>query len=252
MGIKKQLPSEIMEDYVAFYKAGNAIYETTCRIDKAPIVYRGFAKLNDLRLHEKVAIKIDKGLFMATVLGKSNVYKKSSIKLESILNEKGIGLIIRRATKEDVDRYLDFKVCEDRSFHLAKSIIESKNIPMKLLHVDCTLDRDKIIFYYTSSTRVDFRSLVRELAEALKVRIEMRQVGVRDACKIVGCIGMCGRTACCCSFLSCFKPITSSSLMGMGQQDKSTGLCGRLLCCLSYEYGSNMNYCKEKENDSEQ
>ncbi len=109
---------------------------------------------------------------------------------------------------------------------------------MKLVQVEYTFDRSKIIFYFTSDERVDFRELVKDLASIFKTRIELRQIGVRDEAKLKGGIGPCGRPFCCSTFLEEFEPV--SIRMAKGQNlslnpTKISGVCGRLMCCLRYE-----------------
>jgi cell fate regulator YaaT (PSP1 superfamily) len=109
---------------------------------------------------------------------------------------------------------------------------------MKLVDAEYSFDRTKIIFYFTSDERIDFRALVRDLAKVLKTRIELRQIGVRDEARILGGYGPCGRPICCAAFLSDFNPVTVRLAKEQNlplNPSKISGLCGRLMCCLSYE-----------------
>ena len=116
--------------------------------------------------------------------------------------------------------------------------IEKHGLDMKLVDVEYTFDRSKLIFYFTADGRVDFRELVKDLAAVFRTRIELRQIGVRDEAKMLGGIGPCGRCICCCTFLGEFDPV---SIKMAKQQNlslnpvKISGLCGRLMCCLKYE-----------------
>jgi len=117
--------------------------------------------------------------------------------------------------------------------------IMARGLPMKLVAAESTLDKKRIIFYFTAEGRIDFRELVKDLAAKFKTRIEMRQIGVRDETRIIGDIGICGREVCCKTFLYTFEPI--SIKMAKKQElslniSKLSGLCGRLMCCLRYEY----------------
>ena len=109
---------------------------------------------------------------------------------------------------------------------------------MKLIGVESFLDGSKIIFYFISEGRVDFRALVKDLASAFKTRIEMRQVGVRNEAKMIGGLGTCGREFCCCAFLKEFEPVSvkmaKEQNLALNPQ-KISGACGRLMCCLAYE-----------------
>jgi len=109
---------------------------------------------------------------------------------------------------------------------------------MKLIDVELTFDTTKIIFYFTAEGRVDFRELVKELASVFRMRIELRQIGVRDESKFLNGIGMCGRTLCCATFLSEFQPVSMKMAKDQNlslNPSKISGICGRLMCCLKYE-----------------
>ena len=109
---------------------------------------------------------------------------------------------------------------------------------MKLIDVEYTFNRSKIIFYFVSESRVDFRNLVKELARTFRVRIELRQVGIRDEAKILGGLGSCGRMLCCSTFLNDFQPVSVKMAKDQGMSlspSKLAGTCGRLMCCLKYE-----------------
>ncbi|TXL63424.1 stage 0 sporulation family protein [Cerasibacillus terrae] len=122
------------------------------------------------------------------------------------------------------------KICADK---IAKHELE-----MKLIEVDYTFDRNKIIFYFTADGRIDFRNLVKDLAAQFKTRIELRQIGVRDEAKMLGGIGPCGRMLCCSTFLGDFEPVSIKMAKDQNlslNPAKISGLCGRLMCCLKYE-----------------
>ena len=109
---------------------------------------------------------------------------------------------------------------------------------MKLVDVEYTFDRNKIIFYFTAEGRVDFRNLVKDLASIFRTRIELRQIGVRDEAKMLGGIGPCGRMLCCSTFLGDFEPVSIKMAKDQNlslNPSKISGLCGRLMCCLKYE-----------------
>jgi cell fate regulator YaaT (PSP1 superfamily) len=116
--------------------------------------------------------------------------------------------------------------------------IQEHKLPMKLIEVESFLDGSKILFYFVSEGRVDFRALVKDLASLFKTRIEMRQVGVRNEAKMIGGLGTCGREFCCCSFLKEFEPVSvkmaKEQNLALNPQ-KISGACGRLMCCLAFE-----------------
>ncbi len=146
--------------------------------------------------------------------------------------------VIRIGTERDLQTAADNKRKEKEAFGAALKKIEAHTLDMNLVDVEYTFDGSKIIFYFTSEGRVDFRDLVRDLAGVFRTRIEMRQIGVRDEAKLLGGIGPCGRVLCCTSFLGDFAPV--SIRMAKDQNlslnpSKISGLCGRLMCCLRYE-----------------
>jgi cell fate regulator YaaT (PSP1 superfamily) len=146
--------------------------------------------------------------------------------------------VVRVATRDDVVARLKYRERERQAFNVATLKIRERGLGMKLSRVEQVFDGSKMIFYFTSETRVDFRELVRELAAEFRTRIEMRQIGVRDEAKMMGGYGTCGRPLCCTTFLTSFEPV---SIKMAKQQDlslspsKLSGLCGRLKCCLRYE-----------------
>lgn len=125
-----------------------------------------------------------------------------------------------------------------QAFDLAHVKISEHNLEMKLVDVEYTFDRNKIIFYFTAEGRVDFRELVKDLAAIFRTRIELRQIGVRDEAKLLGGIGPCGRMLCCSTFLGDFDPVSIKMAKDQNlslNPTKISGLCGRLMCCLKYE-----------------
>ena len=146
--------------------------------------------------------------------------------------------IIRIATKEDDKKHEDNLDREIKATQICQNRIEKHGLHMKLIDTELTFDCSKIIFYFTSEQRVDFRRLVKDLAAVFKMRIELRQIGVRDEAKAIGSIGMCGRKLCCSSFLGNFQPVSIKMAKDQGlslNPSKISGVCGRLMCCLKYE-----------------
>jgi cell fate regulator YaaT (PSP1 superfamily) len=146
--------------------------------------------------------------------------------------------VLRLASREDIVARMKHQHREQEAFRIASLKIRERGLGMKLAKVEQSFDGSKLLFYFTSEARVDFRELVRELASEFRTRIEMRQIGVRDEAKIIGGYGTCGRPLCCTTFLQTFEPV---SIKMAKQQDlslnpsKLSGLCGRLKCCLRYE-----------------
>lgn len=146
--------------------------------------------------------------------------------------------VIRKANPEDHENQNYLIGEEKKARRVGIEKIQRHNLPMKLVDVEYTFDKQKVIFYFTAEDRVDFRDLVRDLAHDLRARIELRHIQVRDEAKMVGGIGGCGRELCCTTWLNDFMPI--SMRMAKRQNlslnpSKISGQCGRLLCCLSYE-----------------
>lgn len=146
--------------------------------------------------------------------------------------------VLRLATTEDIRTVEENKEKEKSAFEICQKKIEEHKLKMKLVDVEYTFDRNKILFYFTADGRVDFRELVKDLAGIFRTRIELRQIGVRDESKKVGGLGICGRPFCCNTFLGDFQPVSikmakeqSLSLSPV----KISGTCGRLMCCLKYE-----------------
>ncbi|HPG40078.1 MAG TPA: regulatory iron-sulfur-containing complex subunit RicT [bacterium] len=146
--------------------------------------------------------------------------------------------IIRKPSRKDLDRFYTNRQKELEAFKVCRTKIGEHGLDMKLVGVEYQFDGQKITFYFTAEQRVDFRELVKELASIYKVRIELRQIGVRDEAKRIGGHGSCGRKLCCTTFLKEFEPITTQCAKEQNlplNPQKLSGLCGRLLCCLMYE-----------------
>jgi len=146
--------------------------------------------------------------------------------------------VIRIATEEDTNQREQNKLKEQEAFAICMEKIKTRGLDMKLIEVSLTFDQNKIIFYFTSDGRVDFRELVKELAAIFRIRIELRQIGVRDEAKILNGIGICGRTLCCATFLGEFQPVSIKMAKEQSlslNPTKISGICGRLMCCLKYE-----------------
>lgn len=164
--------------------------------------------------------------------------KKAEGKGKKDSEEKGIIPIIRRATDADMKTLETNKRKEADALRVCAEKVKQHGLEMKLLGAHYTFDRSKVIFYFTADGRVDFRDLVKTLASVLRMRIELRQVGVRDEAKILGGMGICGRTLCCGTFLRDFEPISVKHAKDQGlslNPTKISGCCGRLMCCLKFE-----------------
>ena len=146
--------------------------------------------------------------------------------------------VIRIATDMDICQEEQDKIKEKEAFGICEEKIAKHGLDMKLVDVEVTFDHNKLIFYFTSDGRVDFRELVKELASIFKTRIELRQIGVRDEAKMLNGIGICGRPLCCATFLGDFTPVSIKMAKEQNlslNPTKISGICGRLMCCLKYE-----------------
>jgi cell fate regulator YaaT (PSP1 superfamily) len=146
--------------------------------------------------------------------------------------------IVRIATPQDVQHSSENREKEREAYQTCQKKIAEHQLDMKLVSVEYAFDNSKILFYFTANGRVDFRSLVKDLASVFKMRIELRQIGVRDEAKMLGGLGPCGRPICCGAFLDEFQPVSIKMAKEQNlslNPTKISGVCGRLMCCLKYE-----------------
>lgn len=166
------------------------------------------------------------------------------------MEERNENLIkVRMAKEEEIEKIERKKERERYAFNFCLERIKTRELPMKLVKVKFFLNERKGMFYFTADGRIDFRELVKDLAKEFKMRIEMRQIGVRDEAKMIGGIGICGRHLCCCSFMRLFEPITLQQARNQNinvNPLKISGLCGRLMCCLSFEEEGGRIYADEE------
>lgn len=155
--------------------------------------------------------------------------------------------VIRKADKDDFIRAKENEKKEKEAFDICLKKIEEHQLKMKLIDVQYTFDRNKILFYFTADGRIDFRELVKSLAAIFRTRIELRQIGVRDEAKMLSGIGVCGHVLCCSSFLGDFEPVSIKMAKEQNlslNPTKISGNCGRLMCCLKYEQETYENLLK--------
>lgn len=152
--------------------------------------------------------------------------------------------VIRVATPEDDKVDADNRLKEKKAYEICLEKIAKHGLDMKLIDTEYTFDNNKVLFYFTADGRIDFRELVKDLAAVFKIRIELRQIGVRDETKVIGGISICGRPLCCSTYLSEFAPVSIKMAKDQNlslNPIKISGVCGRLMCCLkneeeTYEY----------------
>jgi cell fate regulator YaaT (PSP1 superfamily) len=192
---------------------------------------------DDIKMGDNVICEIDKGTCLGIVLTEP-----------AGTNKTGLKKITRRAVENEIDEYRALREKERHVFDFCKQKIREMGLPMKLLNAEYLFGGTKLIFYFISENRVDFRELVKELAKEFKVRIELRQVGVRDEAKIIGGLGNCGNVVCCRRFLNNFSIVSIKMVKEQSlalNPSKISGICGRLMCCLAYEYSTYIDYKKD-------
>ena len=186
---------------------------------------------------DEVVVETNKGRALGSVVREPRLVTKDALPPE-------LKQVLRLATKADLNMARISASKEDEAHEYCLKRISHRKMAMKLVKAEYLFDGSKIIFYFTADGRVDFRELVKDLAQYFHTRIEMRQIGVRDEAKLIGGIGICGRELCCGTFLTDFHPVSVRMAKQQGlalNPTKISGQCGRLLCCLGYEYGT---YCK--------
>ena len=185
-----------------------------------------------LRVGDNVIVETARGLEYGTVASKVRSVPEDSLK-------HAVKPVLRKGTPEDAitnDNNLRKAIDATR---ICQQQIDKDGLGMKLVRAEYTFDCSKVIFYFTADGRVDFRELVKELAGIFRIRIELRQIGVRDEAKLIGGIGCCGRELCCNKWMGDFEPVSIKMAKEQGlslNPGKISGICGRLLCCLQYEH----------------
>ncbi len=185
-----------------------------------------------LKIDDNVIVETARGLEFGTVASKVRMVEESELK-------HPIKPVIRKTTFKDEKTHEANISKAEEAIEICRKQIEKNKLEMKLIRAEYTFDASKIIFYFTADGRVDFRELVKDLAAIFRIRIELRQVGVRDEAKILGGIGCCGRSLCCNKWLGEFEPVSIKMAKEQGlslNPGKISGICGRLLCCLQYEH----------------
>jgi cell fate regulator YaaT (PSP1 superfamily) len=179
-----------------------------------------------------VILEVERGSEFGRVV--SDVTRECKSKVET-----ANGKILRVATEGDLKQIENnrMKVLDAKGACVRK--ISDRKLPMQIVNAEYTFDSSKVIFTFTAEGRVDFRNLVKDLAKVFRVRIELKQIGVRDKAKVVGGYGVCGRELCCSSFLKGFHPLSIKMAKEQGlplNPSRISGLCGRIKCCMAYEF----------------
>ncbi|MGU3372036.1 PSP1 domain-containing protein [Bacillus mycoides] len=201
------------------------------RFKKAGKVYYFDPNQFDISENEFVIVETVRGI----EYGKVVITKKQVDENDVVLPLKKV---IRIANENDRTIVEENRHAAKEAYQVCQQKVGEHNLDMKLVDVEYTFDRNKIIFYFTADGRIDFRELVKDLAAIFRTRIELRQIGVRDEAKMLGGIGPCGRMLCCSTFLGDFEPVSIKMAKDQNlslNPAKISGLCGRLMCCLKYE-----------------
>ena len=180
---------------------------------------------------ESVIVETQNGTEMGTVSAANHEVDNGAI-------VKPLRKVLRKATEKDMARRDENKRKEKEAFGICEELVSAHKLDMKLVDVEYSFDAGKIVFFFTSDGRVDFRELVKDLASRFHTRIELRQIGVRDEAKMLGGLGICGRPYCCKQFLNDVQPVSIKMAKEQGlslNPTKISGSCGRLMCCLKYE-----------------
>lgn len=194
----------------------------------------------NLKKNVTVIVETDQGLQFGKV-------KEANVKINPETLKSELKKVIRISTKDDYRKHIQNQKDAEEALNKSRKIVEKKQIPMNLIDAAYTFDRDKLIIRFLADNRIDFRELVKELASIYKVRIELRQIGVRDKAKEVSGCGICGQKLCCSRFLKDLDAVSINMAKNQNislNPNKINGVCGRLLCCLKYE-DDNYEKCRK-------
>lgn len=204
------------------------------RFRAARQAHSAYSRIQNIKADEIVMVQTDHGLEPAITVGSGVL-----LPIEGFEKPPAFCNIVRRGSREEAEKYENLIAREQDAFLYCQERIATLKLVMKLIHVERYFNGSKIIFYFTAENRVDFRTLVKELVQEFRTRVEMRQIGVRHETQMLGGIGCCGRELCCNLFMQNFVPV---SIKMAKEQDlplnpaKISGACNRLLCCLTHEF----------------
>lgn len=210
-----------------FYKVLGVMFEVTKK-------RYYFEVIDDIEYKkgDKVIVDTVRGKEIGVVYGEPRMVSETELVLP-------LKPVLKKASKEEEEKYAQLKKLSLEAKNICKERIAHHKLPMKLVETEYTFDKTKLIFYFTAEGRIDFRDLVKDLANIFRVRIELRQIGVRDEARILGTVGVCGKELCCRTFINKFDSVSIKMARDQGlviNPAKISGVCGRLLCCINYEY----------------
>lgn len=223
----KELENKELEAKMESYNVLGVMFEVTKKRYYFEIVDNEIYKKGD-----RVVVDTVRGKEIGLVYGKPMILPERMLVLP-------LKPVLKKAEEEEILYYDKLKLESKEAYKVCKKKIVDHKLPMKLIETEYTFDKTKLIFYFTAEGRIDFRELVKDLALIFKVRIELRQIGVRDEARILGNIGICGKELCCRTFINKFDSVSIKMARDQGlviNPAKISGVCGRLLCCINYEY----------------
>lgn len=195
-------------------------------------VYNFLSNGLDLNVGDVCVVQTERGFGFGVV----DTGKKT---MDDSVFSRPLKQVVRIATEKDCETFWANKNTEKHAMTFCQKRVIDRGLEMQLVDVEYTFDRSRLTFYFISDGRIDFRELVKDLAQKYKTRIEMRQIGVRDEAKLIGGFGVCGRPLCCTSFMRSFETVSIKMAKVQGltlNPSKLSGICDRLKCCLTYEY----------------
>lgn len=212
-----------------------------------------FKNIDTLTLHvgDVIVVESSSGHDLGTVSLTGELVKKQMVKRKIAFDSEEVRKIHRLAQKKDIDMWAEAQQMEIDTMYQARTIAIELGLEMKISDVEYQADKSKAIFYYTAEGRVDFRELIKRLAEKFKTRIEMKQIGVRQEASRLGGIGSCGRELCCSTWLTDFRSVSTSAARYQQlslNPEKLAGQCGKLKCCLNYELDTYVDALQEFPN----
>ncbi len=197
---------------------------------------------------DAVTLEVERGFHVGHVSLQGELVRLQMRKKRIKINDESICKIDRKATQNDLDKLIEARNRELPTMYRTREIINQQQLAMKLSDVEYQADSTKATFYYSADSRVDFRELIRMLAGEFRIRIEMRQISLRQEASRVGGIGVCGRELCCSTWLSDFKPVSTTAARYQNlslNTSKLSGQCGKLKCCLNYELDTYLDALKD-------
>jgi cell fate regulator YaaT (PSP1 superfamily) len=182
--------------------------------------------------HDMVILEVERNLEFGKVISDPD-------KVCTGKTEASAGKVLRLASDGDLRQVVNNEIKSSEALKVSKTKVAESKMDMQLVQAEYSFDATKVIIFFTAEGRVDFRNLVKDLAKMLRVRIELKQIGVRDKAKIIGGYGVCGRELCCSSYMKDFHPLSIKMAKDQGlplNPQKISGVCGRVKCCMAYEY----------------